>query len=93
MNFLSRLFSSTTTTVTETYTVIDVPGVPATMPARSTAFQPEVLGAEYRDGRFRQLRVSGPVVGHPTIRVTRHFKRLRDVPEWARIYVPFKRQA
>ncbi|MER7331769.1 MULTISPECIES: hypothetical protein [unclassified Micromonospora] len=86
LGFLSRLFGSVTTTVTETYTITDAPPVPTTMLARSTEFEPDVLAVEYRNGRFRHLRVSGPAVGHPSIRVTRHYDRLAEVPEWARGY-------
>lgn len=91
MSFLARLFNSTTTTITETYTIADVSGVPATMDARRTAFRPEVLAVEYRNGRFRELRISGPAVGHPTVRVTRFFHRWRDVPQWVNSASPFER--
>lgn len=91
MSFLPRLFGSSTTTVTETHTITDVPSVPTTALARSTAFEPDVLAVEYRNGRFRHLRLSGPAVGHPAVRVTRHYGRLRDVPEWARGYVSAER--
>lgn len=82
MRFLSRLFDSTTTTVTETHTLDVAPD----MPGRIT-FRPDVLAVEYRNGRFRQLRVSGSAVAYPGVRVTRQFDKLRDVPEWARGYV------
>jgi hypothetical protein len=87
MSFLSRLFNPISSTDIVTYTVVWEPGVPTTEDTRTTAFRPEVVAVEHRNGRFRYLRIGGPSTTHPGIRVTRQYDKLRDVPEWARKYV------
>lgn len=87
MSFLSRLFNTSTTSTFNTYEVTDAPQMPTTGRARNTTFQPDEVAVEYRNGRFHQMRIAGPAVGHEAFRVIRNIDRERDVPEWARTYL------
>jgi len=86
VKFLTNRFRSGDTT-TDTYMVMDAPTMPITITARAMDFQPEQVIVYRTGGRFRQMEISGPTIGHEGFNTIRRFDRERDVPEWARTYL------